>query len=171
MRYMVTAPGKAIGRLLGLPKESGSFRALVLASSFFCSGITHMGLVPPEPAFARPGTSPNYLRLRIAAFFWIQPVGIMLEMGLEYLVGKLQKYLISHDKEKVKLEETIEGTAIEKFGKFLVRGVRFVWVISWLCLTVRFATVPFAELGFWNLPTLWVVPRPFRYYFSGVWLP
>ena len=96
MRYMVTAPGKVVAKHIGWKHGSNRYKALVLVSSFICSGITHMGLVPPEPVFAKGGTSAMSLRLYVAAFFWIQPVGIYLEIAMEHLFATIQKLSLIH---------------------------------------------------------------------------
>lgn len=54
MRHAVSEPGRVVAQALGLERKKGSWRglgryAIICASAFGLSGITHMGLVPPEP--------------------------------------------------------------------------------------------------------------------------
>ena len=55
---MISAPVKAVVKLLGLKHGSTAYYVLLMLSAFLFSGITHMAPVPPEPAFAKAGTTP-----------------------------------------------------------------------------------------------------------------
>ena len=149
MRIMDSAPGVALADALGLGRAAKRRRyALLVCSTFFFSGITHMGLVPPAPLWSN--TPPNRLRVQVAGFFWVQAVGILGEAVVEEAVfGRRVR------------EADGRGGGGMVWKVLLARAVRLVWVVAWLALSLRLLVVPARELGLWYLwpPVLKVLPR------------
>ncbi|KAL9105232.1 MAG: hypothetical protein Q9187_008755, partial [Circinaria calcarea] len=83
MRHPTSMPGRALAARLGIPPHSTTAYALRTLSAFFFSGLVHMGLVPPEPLSATRPTA--QIRLSVALFFWIQALGVGLEMAVSRL--------------------------------------------------------------------------------------
>lgn len=133
MKVMTSGPGIALGRALGWRGEGRRTNAkaygLQVASAFFFSGVVHMGLVPPQPLYTISRT-PMQLRWHIAAFFWVQGLGVLIELCVA-MVFRIR-----------------EHTMARKFG---MRILRLTWAVTWLCLTIPLLAVPFAELGYWQL--------------------
>ena len=82
MRHLTTTPAYGI---LSLPifsdclAPTNSLRrySLIIGVSFFFSGVVHMGVIPPYPLHT--SWSVWGLRIRLAAFFWLQPLGMLIE--------------------------------------------------------------------------------------------
>lgn len=110
---MVLAPGKVIVKLFGLDKKDKKGRkhwlsvALPMFTAFVFSGLIHMGLVPPDPAYARSGLSPWALRLRIAGVFWIQPVGIAAEMAMAQAIKAVVPKQYKNEKGQIREDNKI----------------------------------------------------------------
>lgn len=79
MRHIVAEPGRWLGAKLGL-KDEGWQKTLkymlIFVSAFALSEVTHSGMVPPKPRWAT--VNAKELRLSLAGFFWIRPVGIAI---------------------------------------------------------------------------------------------
>lgn len=100
-------------------------------SAFALSGVMHMGLMPPEPRGT--GMGPMEMRMKVAGFFWVQVLGI----GVEVFV------------------EGVLGMKVSRWGKGGLGKVgRMLWVVVWLSYTLPLLAIPFRELGYWRYPPL-----------------
>lgn len=128
MRHIVSEPGRWLSAKCGLVDCGwhGTLKyMLICASAFFLSGITHAGLVPPNPRFAT--VSANELRLGLAGFFWVQPVGIAFEL---LIVEPILRMLPT---------QSLQGC------------LRVVWTSCFLCYSCTYLVLPFNQLGYWNI--------------------
>lgn len=127
MRYITSTPGNALAWLLGSKKGTTLRYLLIVTVSFFFSGIVHMGIVPPQPL--RSEKSCWQLRTRLATFFWLQPIGIMLETIFFSLIT-----------DSVKLRS--------KRARCMIT----VWTASFLATSMWFSIRPVGkELGWWSV--------------------
>lgn len=128
MRHIVSEPGRWFAAKLGL-EDHGWQKILkymlICVSAFMLSGITHSGLVPPKPRFAT--VEANQLRLELASFFWVQPIGIAAELFL--------------------LEPVLRLCPM----RYLRECVRTVWTLMFMCFSCTFLVTPFGQLGYWNV--------------------
>lgn len=162
MRIMVSAPGLAVADSVGLTEERVTQEAhqgtmilknaryvLQVISGFFFSGITHMGLVPPLACGAWG------LRLRIAAFFWLQGLAIIFERfaGLVW-----EAYGLRLNESKLVVTS-------------MARILRLTWVLTWLCLTLPLLARPFDQLGWWKLWPPPALPSKVLWFMRGEWIP
>ena len=110
MRYITSTPGIALASVLRLETRSKMRYLLIVSTSFFLSGVVHMGVIPPKPL----GTLSScwQLRMQMAAFFWLQPVGI----GIELLPWKTM-------------------SRAKKGPKWLFKAVAIIWTLLYLLLT------------------------------------
>lgn len=136
MRHIVSEPGRWLSAKCGLVGNGWHKTVrymLICVSAFFLSGITHSGLVPPNPRFAT--VSANELRLELAEFFWVQPVGIALEVLV--------------------LEPVLRMLPIRNLRSCL----RVVWTACFLCYSCTYLVLPFGQLGYWHiLPSGYPIP-------------
>ena len=81
---MCSTPGNALCSGLGLDERKSGY-AVVVGTAFACSGVVHMGLVPPLPldmeGRGMEGIVMGAWRLRgsVASFFWVQVLGMGVE--------------------------------------------------------------------------------------------
>lgn len=125
MRYITSTPGVAIAYALGLGPGSKIRYLVIVSISFFFSGVVHMGVIPPKPL----GTELSCweMRVRLGSFFWIQSIGIALEL----LVAAARPLRI---------------------GPRTYQATSFVWVVSFLSLTAWCTIRPVGrELKWWNV--------------------
>jgi len=160
VRIMDSAPGVALADALGLQRGAKPRYALLVCSTFFFSGITHMGLVPPAPLWS--STPPNRLRVQIAGFFWVQAVGVLGEAVVEEKVFGT----------RTARRTDRRGRAGMLWKILLARTVRLLWVVAWLALTLRLLVVPARELGLWYLwpPVPTLLPGFVKDTLGGSWL-
>ena len=128
MRHIVSEPGRWLSGKCGLVGNGWHKTVrymLICASAFFLSGVTHSGLVPPNPRFAT--VSANELRLELAGFFWVQPVGVALEVLV--------------------LEPALRMLPIRNLRSCL----RVVWTACFLCYSCIYLVLPFGQLGYWHI--------------------
>ena len=130
MRHIVAEPGRWFAGKLGL-EDKGRQKTikymLICVSAFTLSGITHSGMVPPKPRLAT--VAPHELRMQLAGFFWLQPVGIAIEMfALEPILRRLPSSM-----------------------RVLQAVLRVLWTAVFMCLACTFLVVPFGQLGYWNI--------------------
>jgi hypothetical protein len=128
MRHIVSEPGRWLSAKWGLVGNGWRKTVrymLICASAFFLSGITHSGLVPPNPRFAT--VSANELRLELAGFFWVQPVGIAFELLV--------------------LEPGLRMLPMRGLRSCL----RVVWTACFLCYSCTYLVLPFGQLGYWHI--------------------
>lgn len=128
MRHAVSEPGRWLSDRLGLGRGIVRY-GMICGSAFLLSGITHMGLVPPH--------APDAWRLRslIGAFFFAQPVGILLEVVVvEKLLGKV--------------ETLLSGSSIRTA---VMSMLRLGWVLLFMSVPLSFLAEPFEVLGYWKL--------------------
>jgi hypothetical protein len=138
MRHIVAEPGRWLAAKIGL-KDEGWQKTLkymlICVSAFTLSGITHSGMVPPKPRWAT--VSATELRLSLAGFFWVQPVGIAIELFLlEPFLRKLP--------------------ASMRIFRVLVR---VVWTVAFMCFSCTFLVLPFGQLGYWSIVPFEYGPR------------
>ena len=126
-RHIMSTPGRAFNKLLGISGTSTAGYASLTISAFFFSGLIHVGLVPPEPS--HPKVPVNMIRLSIALFFWVQAVGF----GIELVAIRL-----------------LSGLA-QKLPPAVTRVLVFSWTAVWLCLTLPLLAHAFIGLKFWEL--------------------
>ena len=167
MRIMVSAPGLAVADWLDLTeerllREEATDRRVLLfncryvlqvVSAFFFSGITHMGVVPP----LAPGAMG--LRLRIAGFFWLQAVAVIFERLLTLSLGNPDGRYSNH------------GGSSQIAKQYIIRIIRLLWALTWLCLTLPLLERPFNQLGWWKVWPPPGLPLKLRYYVHGEWIP
>jgi hypothetical protein len=137
MRWSVSAPGYAIADALRLPSRSMVRYAIITTVAFGLSGITHTGLVPPEPLYAT--ISVNHIRLCIAGFFWIQAAGILLEAVAARCIVALGGLQFWQSGAGMRVRQAVNG----------------VWVLAWFALTLPLLAEFARQLGYWRV---WPVP-------------
>ncbi|KAI4229012.1 MAG: hypothetical protein LQ349_006459 [Xanthoria aureola] len=133
-RYL-SIPGRSFARWIGLERKSARAGYMCsVVSAFALSGVMHMGLVPPEPV----GTemSAMTMRLYVGAFFWLQILGIGIEVAV---VEAFQRVCPSRWRWR---------------GSMVGRIVTLGWVGLWGSYTLPLLAVPFRELGYWDYPPL-----------------
>ncbi|KAF1928583.1 uncharacterized protein M421DRAFT_420472 [Didymella exigua CBS 183.55] len=138
MRHIVSEPGRWLATKLGLGDDGWQKTVrymLVCISAFTLSGITHLGMVPPSPRFSTVDT--NELRLSLAGFFWVQPVGIAVEMIL--VEPALRSFPASMRELQVLL--------------------RVVWTLLFMCFSCTYLVLPFGQLGYWSIVPSEFVPH------------
>lgn len=137
MRWTVAGPGYAIADAFALDKKGFLRYAIITVVAFMLSGIVHMGLVPPEPTNA---TIPvNRIRLCVAAFFWWQPLAMLLEIVVERLTARYVKY----------------GYWQTTLGSGTKMAINAVWVMAWFALTLPLFGEAGKQLGYWRV---WPMP-------------
>lgn len=137
MRWMTSGPAYFLCDKLGLEGGGLARYAIISCSAFLLSGITHMGLVPPEPLHA--SVSANSIRMYVAAFFWLQPVAMMIEV----IVAKLAVRVLPL---KVLLSPQL------RVVRAVVNGV---WVLAWFTLCITLLGEAGRQLGYWRV---WPMP-------------
>lgn len=137
MRWMTSGPGYAISDVLRLRERSVARYGVISVSAFLLSGITHVGLVPPEPLHA--SVSANTIRLNVATFFWLQPVAMMAEVVvIKVLTRTLSpRFLISRQ------------------ASTLRAVLNALWVLAWFSLCIPLLGEAGRQLGYWRV---WTVP-------------
>lgn len=125
-RHMASVPGRALNELVGIPTSSTIGYVSLVTSAFLFTGILHTGLVPLEPL--KTDFSANELRLYMASFFWVQVVGVCIE-----LLGSRTFRHIS-----MKLPCVVRDA--------MVLG----WIAGWLGFTLPLLAIPFRGLGYWD---------------------
>ena len=126
-RQITAPPGRLLAQELGIPTNSVTGFALLTLSAFFFSGVTHMGLVPPEPHTVE--ISALWMRLHIAGFFWAQIPAFAFEVAVSKLVAH---------------------SAPQALDWSVTRALVTAWTAAWLCLTLPLLAVPFRELRYWH---------------------
>lgn len=135
LRYVTITPGLAFASALRLRRASLAWYTIVTSQAFFWSGCIHAGMVPPYPI----GTSwsSTSLRLRVASFFWIQPVGILLESIIDGARGNTQNRL-----------RRASGATTEVLHTILA----MTWSAGFILVTLWATVLPVGrELGWWRL--------------------
>jgi hypothetical protein len=142
LRFYCSSLGVWSADKLNLRRKSWKRYALLSGTTFFFSGVVHIGLVPREPMFAVE--SANYIRGLILSFFWLQPVGFAVEIlasrGLRRIAGS-----------RVGLQ------------KEMLVVVNVVWFVGWCCLVLPLLGEAGRNLGYWRV---WPVPVSL---WKGVW--
>jgi hypothetical protein len=137
MRHIVSEPGRWLAAKLTL-QDSGWQKTLrymwICVSAFALSGVTHSGMVPPNPRFAT--IDAKELRFRLASFFWVQPIGIAVELLI--------------------LEPILRTTPYS--WRSLQRLLRVFWTVGWMCFSCHFLVVPFGQLGYWSIVPSYSLP-------------
>lgn len=138
-RHLASIPGRALIELAGLRPSSLVGYVSLVTSTFLFTGILHIGLVPLQPL--QTDLSVNELKLYVASFFWVQVIGIYIE-----LVGTRIFRSVS-----VKLPSVVRDTMV------------LIWTASWLGLTLPLLGVSFRGLGYWDAYPFPVSPT------QGIW--
>ncbi|KAG9687842.1 hypothetical protein KCU95_g11022, partial [Aureobasidium melanogenum] len=129
LRYYCSGPGMWLAGLLHLPRRSHSRYMLISATTFFFSGIVHIGLVPPDPMFAIK--SANQIRWLILLFFWLQPVGFAFETAVSVGLRRMST------------------------PKPIYTIMNILWFAAWCCFVLPFLGEAGRNLGYWRV---WPVP-------------
>ena len=132
-RQIDATPGNLLADRTGLVEGSMSRGMVVATVAFGLSGWMHMGMIPPSPKSRL--MTPSEMRLSVAAFFWIQPLGFAIE-----------------DLVTTALYRTISNIKMSVVADVVV----LLWVACWLSWTLPMLTAPFRELGYWT-----IYPVPF----------
>ena len=131
-RQITITPGRSLIQVMGIPTSSTLGYVVLTASTFFLSGVIHMGLIPPQPETRL--MSANAMRMYIGAFFWAQIPAFGVEMLVSRIMARVMPTVTHH-----------------KVTKLLV----LIWVAGYLSLTLPLLTVPFREIKYWHY---WSVP-------------
>ncbi|KAK4988876.1 hypothetical protein LTR50_003610 [Elasticomyces elasticus] len=137
MRVSVSAPGRALAAAMGLRRGGLARGAVVAGVSFGLSGVVHMGMVPSRPL--RATRSPWTIRLLVAAFFWAQALGLLLEAAVARFVVSVAPAVARR----------VHGRSV------LRRVVNAVWVVFWMCVTLPLLGEAGRQMGYWRV---WPVP-------------
>lgn len=129
-RYL-SIPGRALAQAVGIPTRSTLGFMLQVVSAFFLSGIMHMGLIPPRPRETL--MTAMEMRLYIASFFWLQILGIDVELCVANIARSVSPALKS-----------------SRIGRYCT----LLWVVIWLSYTLPLLAIPFRELGYWTYSVL-----------------
>jgi len=127
MRAFNSAPGIFLADRLGLPRRARRRYALQIVSAFFFSGVCHMGLVPSMAPNA------NRLRLATAAFFWMQAVGIGIEVAVEAAI------------------KAVLPDVTGAWGRRAAMVLRLLWAVAWLSATAQLLGPVSRGLGYWKV--------------------
>lgn len=133
-RNIASIPGRALNELVGVPTSSLIGYVSLVTSTFLFTGILHIGLVPLQPL--KTDYSANELKLYMASFFWVQVIGIYIE-----LLGTKMFRSFS-----VKLPFMVRDTVV------------LIWTAAWLGLTLPLLAIAFRGLGYWDTYPLPVSP-------------
>lgn len=131
-RQIVSTPGRGFNDLLGISTSSTMGFAALVTSAFFFSGVTHIGLIPPQPLGS--DVSVNEMRFHMGALFWVQIAGFGIELAVTSL---LRKY-------------------ISGLPPWMTRFLTLSWTATWLCMTLPLVALPFRGMNYWE-----VYPVPF----------
>lgn len=133
LRYVTVTPGVALAKFLNFPRRSFIWYMVITCQAFFWSGCIHAGMVPPIPLDST--WSSTTLRIRVASFFWLQPVGILFESMVDVQRG---------DSAKV---------APRNLGRvFFLRLLALAWTSCFILVTLWATVLPAGrELGWWRL--------------------
>lgn len=138
-RHMASVPGRALNELAGISTSSTIGYVSLVTSAFLFTGILHTGLVPLQPL--KPDFSANEIRLYMASFFWVQVIGVCIE-----LLGARIFRSIS-----MKLPSIVRGAMV------------LIWTAGWLGFTLPLLAIPFRGLGYWDTYPVPVSPT------QGIW--
>lgn len=148
MRHAVSEPGRWFSDRCGLRR--GTLRyGIICTSAFLLSGITHMGLVPPDIEGAWR------LRLLIGGFFFAQPLGILAEVMVIEKILRQVEATINHSRMRI----------------MIVRTLRLCWVLLFMSLPLALLGEPFEELGYWNIWPPFVSNVGVKSVLIGEWIP
>ncbi|MCJ1342066.1 hypothetical protein MMC31_000246 [Peltigera leucophlebia] len=138
-RHMASVPGRALNELAGIPTSSTTGYISLVTSAFLFTGILHAGLVPLQPL--KTDFSTNELRLYMASFFWVQVIGVYIEL----------------------LGTRIFRPVSMKLPSILRDAMVLIWTAGWLGFTLPLLAVPFRGLGYWDAYPFPVSPT------QGIW--
>lgn len=125
-RHITSTPGRGLNDLLGISTSSTLGFASLVTSAFFFSGVTHIGLIPPQPL--APDVSVNEMKLHMGALFWVQIAGF----GIEFIFTSLFR------------------TYISRLPSWVTRCFVIIWTATWLCMTLPLLTLPFRGMNYWE---------------------
>lgn len=138
-RHFASVPGRALNELAGIPTSSTIGYVNLVTSAFLFTGILHSGLVPLQPL--KTDFSANELKLYMASFFWVQIIGICIEL----LGTKIFRFV------SMKLPSILRDAMV------------LIWTAGWLGFTLPLLAVPFRGLGYWDAYPFPVSPM------QGIW--
>lgn len=139
-RYLST-PGRSLAQASGIPTGSTLGYMMQVVSAFSLSGVMHTGLIPPRPRAT--AMTAMEMRFLVASFFWIQTLGIAIELCILKATRRIHVQISS---------------------SALGRCCTLVWVMLWLSYTLPLLAIPFKELGYWRYP---LVPISMINWLSG----
>ena len=145
MRHAVSEPGRWLAKKLSLTKGGFARYASICVSAFLLSGVTHMGIVPPQPRYAGVFDAWN-LRLKVAGFFWVQPFGILLEVKMVDPALRCIRW------------------------RTLRRTLRVAWVLAFMGFAFILLLDPFMEMGCWRLWPPPITSPPIYGLLKGDWV-
>ncbi|KAL7003959.1 hypothetical protein EMMF5_006506 [Cystobasidiomycetes sp. EMM_F5] len=112
----------------------------------FWGGIIHMGMIPPFPLYTN--VPAMQLRLLLATFFWLQPIGVLLETVVDGFFRKMvPAENNSHDSSRA-VSKNIDNQAPHLVVQLLI--------VVWTCAFMSYVTwttgrIVGREMGWWNL--------------------
>ncbi len=121
-----SAPGRAFNQSLGISTSSTAGYETLVAFTFFLTGVIHIGLVPPQPLTTE--VSVNKIRFYMASFFWVQSIGIGIELLLLRLFRSINPELPS----------------------LVTSALILSWIVAWISITLPLLALPFRELKYWH---------------------
>lgn len=144
MRHLTTTPAYAIISLaifnnyLAPPRTLRRYNLLV-SVSFFFSGVVHMGVIAPYPLHT---SWPVWdLRIRLAAFFWLQPVGMLMETLVQIGVVEWARRRPGH-----------EQVWFLGWRRVLLQMLIALWTVVYLASCAWFTAIPVGrEMNWWGL--------------------
>ncbi|KAI4182889.1 MAG: hypothetical protein L6R41_005725 [Letrouitia leprolyta] len=161
-RYL-SIPGRALAQAVGISTRSTLGFMLQVVSAFFLSGIMHMGLIPPRPR----GTSMMAMEMRfyIASFFWLQILGIGMELCAANLARRISLGRIissigtcPNDKGLADSTYSVDFTTIE--------GIPSEWTLADATnVTLGSQGAEFTFAKRYDAPTMWT---NFKFFFGRV---
>ncbi|MCJ1425822.1 hypothetical protein MMC29_003722 [Sticta canariensis] len=125
-RQITSTPGRGLNDFLGISTSSTMGFASLVTSAFFFSGVTHIGLIPPQPL--GPDVAVNEMRLHMGAFFWVQIAGFGIELMVTSLFRK----------------------SIARLPSWVTQVIALLWTATWLCITLPLITLPFRGMNYWE---------------------
>ena len=131
-RHLASTRARLFNQSLGVANSSSLGYTSLVVTSFFLSGVMHMGLVPPE--LLNTAMSPNEIRFYWGAFFWIQIPGFALDTIILRLLDNL---------------------ALPRLVK---KVLVLSWLVIWLSLCLPILAISFRELGYWDVYPLPISP-------------
>lgn len=153
-RYLTAVPGTALAHGLGLRSASSARYAVIVTTAFFFSGIMHISVIPPYPLWS--SMSAMQLRILMGSFFWCQPVGILIEAGVDRAFGPLQpiradaEAKVNGNRGNHSMKSGLESSPWQL--RPLPRVCMLIWTVAFLSTSVWYSgRIVGKELGLWSV--------------------